>query len=141
MKTRSFFAVVLFAVTLVICAGSASASNFVILNNDGAGEGLNDPTPVAPVGGNTGTTLGEQRLIVLQAAADVWAALIESSVDIKVNAEFNSMSCGVLGSTGPGPTIKDFPGAPVPGTWYHSALADAIVGVDQAPGLGPAGLA
>lgn len=136
MKKPDCFVVSLLAVTLIIGAGSASAANFVIVNNDGPGEGLNDPSPVAPVGGNTGTTLGEQRLIVLQAAADVWAALIVSSVDIRVNAEFNSMDCGVLGSTGPGPTIKDFPGAPIPGTWYHSPLADAIAGVDQAPGFG-----
>jgi hypothetical protein len=136
MKKHSLFVVPLLAIMMALVAGSASAATVVILNNDGSGEGLNDPTPVAPVGGNTGTTLGEQRLIVLQAAGDVWAALIESSVDIKVNAEFNSIACGVLGSTGPGPTIKDFPGAPVPGTWYHSPLADAIVGVDQAPGSG-----
>ncbi len=137
MKNRSFLAVSLFAVTLVIGAGSASAANFVIVNNDGANEGLNDPTPVAPVGGNTGTTLGEQRLIVLQAAADVWAALIESPVDIRVNAEFNSLSdCIYIGGTLPGPVIKDFPGAPVPGTWFHSAIADAITGSDQAPGFG-----
>jgi hypothetical protein len=136
MKTTHCFVFSLLAVILILGAGSASAANFVIVNNDGPGEGLNDPSPVAPVGGNTGTTLGEQRLIVLQAAADVWGALIESSVDIRVNAEFNSMSCGVLGSTGPGPTIKDFPGAPVAGTWFHSAIADAISGVDQAPGFG-----
>lgn len=136
MKKHSLFIVPLLAIMMALVAGSASAANFVILNNDDPGEGLNDPTSVAPVGGNTGTTLGEQRLIVLQAAADVWAALIESPVDIKVNAEFNSMDCGILGSTGPGPTIKDFPGAPFPGTWYHSALADAIAGVDQAPGFG-----
>ena len=136
MKQHSLFIVPLLAIMMALVAGPASAANFVILNNDGSGEGLNDTTSVAPVGGNTGTTLGEQRLIVLQAAADVWAALIESPVDIKVNAEFNSMVCGVLGSTSPGPAIKDFPGAPVAGTWFHSAVADAIAGVDQAPGSG-----
>ncbi len=136
MKNRTIFVISVMAVTLIVGSGSASAANFVIVNNDGAGEGLNDPTPVSPVGGNSGTTLGEQRLNVLQAAGDVWAALIESSVDIKVNAEFNSIDCGILGSTGPGPTIKDFPGAPVAGTWFHSPIADAIVGVDQAPGFG-----
>jgi len=29
---------------------------------DDPGEGFNDNTPVDPIGGNTGTTLGEQRL-------------------------------------------------------------------------------
>ena len=45
------------------------AASIVIVNTDPAGTGLNDPTPVAPVGGNTGTTLGQQRLIVFQQAA------------------------------------------------------------------------
>ncbi len=134
MKHRYSFVVSITVVALILGSGSASAANFVIINNDGPGEGLNDPTPVTPVGGNPGTTLGDQRLNVLQAAGDVWAALIESSVDIRISAQFNSMDCGILGSTGPGPTIKDFPGAPVAGTWFHSAIADAIVGTDQAPG-------
>ncbi len=42
-----------------------AAAEFTILNNDGPGEGLNDLTPVAPVGGNSGTTLGQQRMIAL----------------------------------------------------------------------------
>ena len=41
----------------VVAVSPAMAANFVIVNGDGAGEGLNDPTPVSPVGGNTGTTL------------------------------------------------------------------------------------
>ncbi len=39
------------------------AATIVINNVNGAGVGFNDPTAVAPVGGNTGTTLGQQRLI------------------------------------------------------------------------------
>ena len=38
------------------------AATITVVNMDGAGEGFNDPTPVAPVGGNPGTTLGAQRL-------------------------------------------------------------------------------
>src|SRR5262249_60190992 len=30
------------------------AATITIINNDGAGEGFNDPTPAAPVGGNPG---------------------------------------------------------------------------------------
>lgn len=134
MNFRIFLVASIMVVTLVLGAGSASAANVVIVNNDSPGEGLNDPTPVSPVGGNTGTTLGEQRLIVLQAAGQIWADLIVSSVDIEVSAQFNPLDCQVLGSTGPGPAIKDFPGAPLANTWFHSAVADAIVGTDQAPG-------
>ncbi len=37
-----------------------------------APNGFNDPTPVAPVGGNPGTTLGEQRLNVYRYVAGIW---------------------------------------------------------------------
>jgi hypothetical protein len=132
MKLRLFcVAGLLFVVT----AGSASAANFVIINGDVPGEGLNDTTPVSPVGGNTGTTLGEQRLIVLEAVANQWAERIESPVDIVIMARFNPMDCGVLGSTGPGAAFMNFPGAPVPNVLFHSAIADSITGVDQNPGV------
>jgi hypothetical protein len=50
---------------------AASAANILVVNADGSGEGLNDPTPAAPVGGNPGTTIGQQRLVVLQQAAEI----------------------------------------------------------------------
>lgn len=132
MKTTSLTIVSL--LLLGLSAGAVSAANFVIVNGDAAGEGLNDPTPVAPVGGNMGTTLGAQRLIVLEAVADVWASRIESSVDIRIFARFDSMgNCNVLGSTGPGDAFMNFPGAPVPNVMFHSAIADSITGVDQNP--------
>lgn len=132
MKTTLLTIIALLVIGLP--AGALSAANFVIVNGDSPGEGLNDPTPVAPVGGNTGTTLGEQRLIVLQAVADVWAAKIVSSVDIRILARFNSMgNCNVLGSTGPGDAFMNFPGAPVPNVLFHGAIADSITGIDQDP--------
>ncbi len=132
--------IVVACLVLAIAAGPvADASNFIIVNGDAVGEGLNDPTPVAPVGGNTGVTLGEQRLILLQSTASVWAGLIDSPVDIVILARFNPISsggnsCGVLGQTGPGDPFMNFPGAPVPNILYHSALADSISGVEQNPG-------
>ncbi len=134
MTKKSILVVV--TLVFVLSAGSASATGFIINNNDDPGEGLNDATPVAPVGGNPGTTLGQQRLNVLQAAADRWAQVVDSSVPIRIDAEFNSLNCAVLGSTGAGPVFRDFPGAPLPGTWFHSAITDAITGVDQAPANG-----
>ena len=44
----------------------AHAVTITIVNKDAAGQGLNDPTPATPVGGNPGTTIGQQRLNVLQ---------------------------------------------------------------------------
>src|SRR5687767_11531911 len=49
-------------------------------------EGFNDPTVVAPVGGNPGTTLGEQRLLAFQHAANIWAQTLDSGVEIRIEA-------------------------------------------------------
>ena len=49
----------------------AQAATVTIINLDGSGEGFNDPTPASPVGGNPGVTIGAQRLIVFQFAADL----------------------------------------------------------------------
>jgi PA domain-containing protein/flagellar hook capping protein FlgD len=121
-----------------LLAGAAGGTTITIVNLDGAGEGLNDPTPVAPVGGNPGTTVGAQRLYVLQYAADVWESVLTSSVEIRVQAAFNPLTCtatsGTLGSAGPINVVRDFPNAPLGGHWYHVALANRLAGSDQIPG-------
>lgn len=117
------------------CAAQAGAT-ITIVNGNAPGEGFNDPTPLAPVGGNAGTTLGQQRLIAFQHAADIWASTIDSSVPIRVGASFVPLSCtessAVLGSAGANDIFADFPGAPRPNTWYPSALASKLAGMDQA---------
>jgi hypothetical protein len=69
LNAKRYFA--FFVMMLVLaCASSAFGSATIVINNiDGPGEGFNDPTPAAPVGGNTGTTLGQQRLIAFTFAA------------------------------------------------------------------------
>ena len=64
-----------------------------IISGDPANVGFNDPTPVAPVGGNTGTTLGQQRMIAFQAAANKWGATLASNVNIRVSAVWTSLTC------------------------------------------------
>ena len=122
------------ATLLVWGAVTANAATIVIVNNDGAGEGFNDPTPVAPVGGNPAVTLGAQRLFVFQHAASIWGATLPSVVPILVNAQFNPLSCNatsaVLGSAGPTQIWRDFAGAGVPAHWYHVALANRLNGTD-----------
>lgn len=121
------------ALALAVPAVSTAAV-ITIVNNDGAGEGFNDPTAAAPVGGNTGTTLGQQRLNVFQHAANIWGAALPSNIEIKVNAQFNPLSCsatsGVLGSAGPTTLFADFAGAPLTGHWYHVALANKLANDD-----------
>jgi len=138
---RNGLAAVLGAAALTGLAAPAAnaAANFVIVVNDAAGEGFNDPTPVAPVGGNPGTTLGEQRLIAFQAAANIWGATLTSSVTIEIRSAFDPLTCdaasAVLGSAGAIWVDYDFPGAPLPGTWFAGAVANKYVGVDETPGL------
>jgi uncharacterized repeat protein (TIGR01451 family) len=111
------------------------AATIVILNADPSGVGFNDPTTVAPVGGNSGTTLGRQRLNAFQAAADKWGATLSSSVTIRVRAVWTALTCtassAVLGSAGPTEAWRDFPNAPVANHWYGKALANALSGTDQ----------
>jgi hypothetical protein len=118
------------------CSVALGAANIVIVNADAAGEGFNDPTPVAPVGNNPGTTLGQQRLNAFMYAANLWGAQLNSTQTIWVQANFDPLSCNatsaVLGSAGPTMIFSDFPGAVLPATWYHSALADKLAGADLA---------
>lgn len=129
----------LWAVALAGAATTAIAgSTVVIVNMDGPGEGFNDPTVVAPVGGNTGTTLGEQRLNAFQHAAGIWGAMLDSAVEIRVQASFDPLPCtptsGTLGAAGAITIFANFPGAPRTSTWYPVALANRLAGVDLAPG-------
>lgn len=109
-----------------------AAATIVIVNDDPAGVGFNDPTPKSAVGGNNGATLGEQRLIAFQAAADKWGATLTSVPIIRVRATWEPLSCNansaVLGSAGAQEVFASFPGAPRANTWYSGALANAIVG-------------
>ncbi len=90
MKRNSIVIASVFSILL--SAGIAPAANIVIVNGDVAGEGLNDPTVVAPVGNNPGATLGEQRMNVLVGVGDIWGAIIESSVDIRILATATNFS-------------------------------------------------
>ena len=122
---------------LAIAAPLAASARITIVNANDPGVGFNDPTPAAPVGGNTGTTLGAQRLQAFQHAADLWGALLDSDVEIRIQATFEALDCtattGTLGSAGPTNSLADFTNAPLPGTWYAVALANRIAGRDLTP--------
>ena len=123
---------------LFFAASSAKAATFTLINLDGAGEGFNDPTPVAPVGDNPGTTLGQQRLNVFLTAFSTWGAILPSNVNIRVDARFDPLTpcdsvSGVLGRAGAVTLASDFTGAPLTNTWYNIALANKLAGSDLAP--------
>ena len=133
---KSFLALV----TLLVLAAAPAfgAATITIVNGNAPGVGFNDPTPATPVGGNTGTTLGQQRLIAFQYAAGIWGATLDSNVEIQILATFEALSCNatsaVLGSAGTRFVWSDFagvppfPGAEFPNTWYHQALANKRAG-------------
>jgi hypothetical protein len=137
MNRRIRVAAAVVAALILAPAGAARAATVTVINRDGPGEGFNDPTPMAPTGGNIGTTLGAQRLIAFQHAADLWGVQLDSAVEIRVSATFDPLGCDsqsvTLGMAGPVSVFRDFTGAPLPNTYYPSALADSLAGMDLAP--------
>jgi len=131
----------LLTAVLLFTAAPVHGATFLLVNNDGAGEGFNDPTPVSPIGGNPGTTLGEQRLNVFRTAGLIWGSILPSHVTIEVDATFDPLTpcdstSGVLGSAGAASVISDFSGALIANTWYPIALGNKLSGSDLAPGTG-----
>jgi hypothetical protein len=126
------------AAVLALCASSAQAATIQISSRDAPGVGFNDPTVVAPVGGNPGTTLGQQRLNVYKYVAHLWEQALDSDVTITVSAGWQALSCSsstaVLGSASPWNIWHDFPGSK-PGTWYPAALANKLAGENLTDGI------
>ena len=127
------------AATFCLAAYTARASAVIsIINSNAPGVGFNDPTPAAPVGGNPGTTLGQQRLNAFQYAANIWGSTLDSAVEIRVQATFEPLSCtassATLGSAGTWDIESDFAGAILTNIWYPVALANKLGGVDLTPG-------
>jgi hypothetical protein len=141
-KRISFVAATVLAVFLAGAASARAAATVVIVNGNAAGVGFNDPTPVAPVDGNSGTTLGEQRLKAFQKAADIWGATVDSPVVIRILATFEGQTCtatsAVLGSAGSRFLYANFPSTglypgPVRDLLYGGALADKVAGLEIDP--------
>ncbi len=131
--------VVALVVALALMPSPVEAqARFFILNVNIGPTGFNDPTPVEPVGGNPGRTLGEQRLGVFERAAGIWSALIDSDVEIVVQSMMNPLFCeggaATLGTAAAFTAVRDFDGAPLADTWYHVALARSLSGEDLSPG-------
>src|SRR5512140_1306569 len=122
----------LLSLILLLAAVPASAANLVVVVTDPAGKGFNDPTPATPVGGNMGTTIGDQRLNVFKEAARIWGGLLPSDVNIRIDSSFQKLTCdatsAVLGQASTITIFHDFPTAPVANTWYPKALADKLRG-------------
>jgi MYXO-CTERM domain-containing protein len=141
---------VLCAMLVLLAAVAHGKATVVIVNADPPDAGFNDPTPVAPVGGNCGTTLGAQRLVVFEKAAEIWGNRLESAAPITILSNFQPLTCNssgaTLGSAGAtnvfasdDPTLPPgVPGSifPKPHTWYVSALSAAFAGRALVSGSG-----
>ena len=126
--------------TLIASAEASAQASIVILNGDAPGVGFNDTTPATPIGGNSGTTIGEQRLIAFQAAANIWGATLVSGPTITIRGTWEPLTCtatsGTLGSAGNSGSVWRFdgsnlPAGALPGFWYGNALANALSGTDR----------
>jgi hypothetical protein len=126
-----------FAVLLVFALGAprtAGAGDILIdFYTTGPNVGFADPTPVAPVGGNPGLTLGQQRIFVFLQAAAIWKERLQPEQDIFVAAQFEPLGPNVLGSAGAQFIWANFPGAELPNTWYFDSLADHLTRGDLGP--------
>ena len=140
MRTNQFSRNAVRSLIAAACALSclaAEAATIRIQSRDAAGVGFNDPTPVAPIGGNPGTTLGQQRFNVYRAVADIWERNLNSNVEIVVSAAWENLTCtatsATLGSASAWNIWHDFPGGK-PGTWYPQALANKLAGTNLSAG-------
>jgi hypothetical protein len=84
----------------------------------------------------TYTGFTAQAQTAFQAAVDIWAGTVVSSVPIRVNATWSALGTNVLGSAGP-VNFANFGSSPPSGavadTWYPIALANALSGSDVDP--------
>jgi uncharacterized repeat protein (TIGR01451 family) len=120
----------LLLVALVAATEARGGAEIRVVNADGSDEGLNERTAASPLGGNPGTTVGEQRRIAFQYAAALWAATLGNQVPISIKARFQPLDCSssvaVLGTAGPTKLYDD--------SAYPAALANERAGRDLDPG-------
>ena len=71
----------------------------------------------------------------IEHAAGIWGDILQSAVPIKVRITFFPLGANALGITFPNGR-RDFGGAPLPQTWYATALANSITGTELNTGEG-----
>ncbi len=135
---RKTLGVLAAAACLASTAQADPRAKVVLVNLDGPNVGLNDPTAAAPVGGNPGTTIGEQRRNALAYAAGLWANNLRSFVPIRIQVSFTTRNCNataaVLASAGPITFFSGFSKWQThPDTFYPLALANKLARTDLDP--------
>lgn len=74
-----------------------------------------------------------QAMEAIDRSAEIWAGVLQSDVAIKVNVVWFPLGGATLGITFPNGR-RDFESAPEPSTWYATALANSIAGLELNPG-------
>jgi len=122
----------LFTISLV---SNTALGQFSIDFADGSNEGFFDPAARTPVGGNPGTTLGEQRRLVVEKAIEIWEKHIQPEGPVVIEAKFDFIADPTtLAQASPTRFFIDLPEAPEQGVWYviglanHFAKRDLVVG-------------
>lgn len=120
-----------------------SPAQFVFITNDPAGVGFNDNTAAATLsaqalGNNPGTTIGELRRKVLEAAGARWSQFLNSQIPVLVDVDFEDLggsSAGGITLAGASATsyVKNFANTPRPGIYYPLALANSLADTDLRP--------
>lgn len=134
LKSAKIRALLLTASLASLPTQMALAATFVLQNADGNGFGLNDNTTASPVGGNLGTTVGQQRQNVVTEAGRIWGQYLVSDVPIVLRVEFESLDGSSLAGAAAVDVEFNFPNAPQTNTWYPVALANSLAGFDLQPG-------
>ena len=122
------------ALSIYLVSPAACAATILISNQDNPGEGLNDPAPFTPQGGNSASTLGDARLQAVRFAASLLGNNLDSPMPIRISVRFDPLggtaTTARLGQGRPIAFYHDFPGAPAANTWYPVALANKLAGQD-----------
>lgn len=122
-----------------------SPAQFEFITNDPVGIGFNDNTAASTLspqalGNNPGTTVGELRRNVLEAAGARWSQFLNSQVPILVDVDFEDLggsSGGGISLAGASATsyVRNFANAPRTGIYYPLALANSLADTDLRPTL------
>jgi hypothetical protein len=70
----------------------------------------------------------------LEYALDIWGQLLNSEITIWVNAEWGTLSSGVLAQAGPETLHSNFPGATYGNKYFPGSLANSLSVSDLSPG-------
>jgi hypothetical protein len=115
----------------LIVSSSLANAQMVLRIDDRPGYGFNDTTPVAPLPGNSATTIGQQKIAVLQRAMQIWNDELRPTRRIVVAAMHTTQACAPLFAAASLASVA--PSSAVSGQWigagdlmYPIALANEM---------------